>query len=160
MGELLKALGNQISRNWTRCQLQRRMRHNCWRHWDWVILVCIVAWRGVCFSGESMWIRVVVKSATHLDYADGARTRNLWRFCGISPLSLRRKNMYGTRYLSNMMMWWAKNRFSDYAMCFPANAPAWKHLDSSYPSFGEEDRNVRLLISIHGVNLFSFKSAN
>lgn len=62
------------------------------------------------------------------------------------PLTPRLQRLYASRVTANEMRWHAFSQ-SDGIMHHPANSPAWKHLDHTYPDFAVETRNVRLGLS-------------
>lgn len=50
------------------------------------------------------------------------------------------------------MTWHSKNASPDHVMRYVHDSPAWKHVDNTWASFGEEARNVRLGLAMDGVN--------
>lgn len=58
------------------------------------------------------------------------------------------------------MCWHATGRPNDGHLRHPADSRAWKHLDSKFPSFGLEMRNVRLGLATDGFNPFGHMSTS
>lgn len=55
---------------------------------------------------------------------------------------------------SKMMTWHAVGRISDGKLRHPADANASKMMDSLYPDFSLENRNIRLVLAADGFNPF------
>ncbi|KAM2138539.1 hypothetical protein ACFX1Q_010580 [Malus domestica] len=76
--------------------------------------------------------------------------------CGASRYKQRKGNS-GT-IQSESMIWHSEIRTDDGVLRHPADSPAWKHLDNTYPDFASECRNVRLGLASDGFNPFGKKS--
>ncbi|KAL0556088.1 hypothetical protein IC582_004595 [Cucumis melo] len=50
------------------------------------------------------------------------------------------------------LTWHASERIEDGKLRHPADSPAWKLVDFKWPDFGSEPRNLRLALSVDGVN--------
>jgi hypothetical protein len=56
------------------------------------------------------------------------------------------------------MVWHAKNTSSDGLVRHPCDSKAWKHVYENVDySFGEEDRNIHLVMAADGVNPFKLQ---
>ena len=58
------------------------------------------------------------------------------------------------------MSWHAKSRSTDGVMRVPADSDAWKYVDSKWPLFAGEARNIRLGLAMDGVNPFGLCSSS
>jgi hypothetical protein len=58
------------------------------------------------------------------------------------------------------MDWHASHRSQDGKWRIPADSPTWKHIDSTWPEFGVEGRNLRLGLRMDGVNPFGLRSSS
>ncbi|XP_057809998.1 uncharacterized protein LOC131024507 [Salvia miltiorrhiza] len=65
------------------------------------------------------------------------------------PLTPRLQRLYASKATAENMRWHASS-CDDGVMRHPADSPAWKHLNMTYPVFASEIRNVRLGLSING----------
>ncbi|KAL6551372.1 hypothetical protein OROMI_021860 [Orobanche minor] len=70
------------------------------------------------------------------------------------PLKSRLQRMFMCKEYSKMMTWHAVGRIRDGKLRHPADAEAWKMMDSLYPDFFVENRNVRLGLAADGFNPF------
>lgn len=53
------------------------------------------------------------------------------------------------------MTWHMENKSHDKIMRVPSDSLCWREFDKQWPSFAQEDRNVRLGLAMDGVNPFS-----
>ena len=60
------------------------------------------------------------------------------------PITPRLQRMFATKNLSEEMSWHANNPRVQGTMAHPSDSEAWKHLDTCFPEFASEPRNVRL----------------
>ncbi|XP_021749414.1 uncharacterized protein LOC110715152 [Chenopodium quinoa] len=60
------------------------------------------------------------------------------------PITPRLQRLFATKNISEEMTWHAKNPRVQGTMAHPSDSEAWKHLDSCFPEFAFEPRNVRL----------------
>ncbi|XP_074342124.1 uncharacterized protein LOC141679551 [Apium graveolens] len=60
--------------------------------------------------------------------------------------------MFKSPSTAELMCWHAQQRTQDGKMRHPADSPSWKNIDNRWPSFGSEPRNLRLALSVDGVN--------
>nr|XP_028960059.1 uncharacterized protein LOC114825491 [Malus domestica] len=74
------------------------------------------------------------------------------------PIGPRLQRLYMSRYTAESMIWHSEIRTDDGVLRHPADSPAWKHLDNTYPDFASECRNVRLGLASDGFNPFGKKS--
>ncbi|KAM1747674.1 hypothetical protein TB1_008112 [Malus domestica] len=66
----------------------------------------------------------------------------------------RLQRLYMSRYTAESMIWHSEIRTDDGVLRYPADSPAWKHLDNTYPDFARECCNVRLRLASDGFNPF------
>jgi hypothetical protein len=71
------------------------------------------------------------------------------------PLIPRLKKLYRSPMFSDMLKWHFRNTSSNGEMASVVDSPAWKHVDTIDPSFTVERWNVRMGLSLDGVNPFS-----
>ncbi|XP_020249260.1 uncharacterized protein LOC109826651 [Asparagus officinalis] len=76
------------------------------------------------------------------------------------PLTPRLKRLYMSKHTAEYMRWHATECPKDGFMRHPSDSPAWKHLDSLYPNFAFEIRNVRLGLASDGFNPFAHMSSD
>lgn len=60
--------------------------------------------------------------------------------------------MFQSSETSKNLIWHAFERESDSQLRHPSDAQAWKQVDSMWPEFAAEPRNLRLAISADGIN--------
>lgn len=62
--------------------------------------------------------------------------------------------MYGRRHFAQLMQWHASDQAKSPpgVMRYTHDSPAWKHIDTTWPDFGEESRNLRFGLGMDGVN--------
>ncbi|KAL6586159.1 hypothetical protein OROMI_002803 [Orobanche minor] len=70
------------------------------------------------------------------------------------PLTPRLQRLYASKATAKDMRWHASSASDCEIMQHPADSPAWKHLDSVFPDFAREIRNVRLGLSTDGFQPF------
>lgn len=74
------------------------------------------------------------------------------------PLIPRLRRMYRSTSLAKLNKWHTERKdCSGNVECVP-DSKAWKHIDSVYPGFALEERNIRLGLAVDGVNPFSNQS--
>ncbi|XP_021742719.1 uncharacterized protein LOC110708800 [Chenopodium quinoa] len=66
------------------------------------------------------------------------------------PITPRLQRIFATKNISEEMTWHAKNPRVQGTMAHPSDSEAWKHLDSCFPEFSSEPRNVRLGLCTDG----------
>ena len=76
------------------------------------------------------------------------------------PIIPRIKSMFRCKSIAQLMSWHAKSRSTDDVMRVPADSDAWKHVDSKWPMFAGEARNIRLGLAMDGVNPFGLRSSS
>lgn len=69
------------------------------------------------------------------------------------PLTPRLQRLYASNATAKDMRWHASS-VDDGIMRHPADSPAWKHLNTTFPMFASEIRNVRLGLSTDGFQPF------
>lgn len=74
------------------------------------------------------------------------------------PLIKRICHMFKCKSISQMMTWHAENYSTDEVMRVPSDTPAWKHIDTTWPEFAMEPRNLRLGLAMDGVNPYGLRS--
>ena len=63
----------------------------------------------------------------------------------------RLQRLYATKKAAESMRWHHEHKCPPGFMAHPYDSEAWKHLDTSYPSFAAEPRNVRVGLCTDGV---------
>lgn len=76
------------------------------------------------------------------------------------PIIPRIRLMYGCKSIAGMLDWHAHHRSNDGKWRIPADSPAWKHIEDSWPEFKREPRHLRLGLGMDGVNPFGLKSSS
>ncbi|XP_056691843.1 uncharacterized protein [Spinacia oleracea] len=66
------------------------------------------------------------------------------------PITPRLQRLYATKNISEDMTWHAKNPRVQNTFAHPSDSEAWKHLDTTFPNFALEPRNVRLGLCTDG----------
>ncbi|XP_012838845.1 PREDICTED: uncharacterized protein LOC105959319 [Erythranthe guttata] len=74
------------------------------------------------------------------------------------PLTPRLQRLFMSSKTSEHMTWHKKSRRESGTISHPCDGEAWKHFDTSYPSFAVEPRNVRLALSSDGFSPYGQKS--
>lgn len=75
----------------------------------------------------------------------------LWYF----PIIPRFKRMFSTTENAEKLIWHAKDRIRDDKLRHPADSPQWKMIDSRFPEFGGDSRNLRVALCSDGMNPFN-----
>lgn len=70
------------------------------------------------------------------------------------PIKERLQRLYINPEMAKNMRWHDEGRTKDGLLRHPADSPAWKHLDTVHPTFGNESRNIRLALATDGFNPF------
>ena len=72
------------------------------------------------------------------------------------PLTARLQRLYASAATANHMLWHHEHEHEHEGgiMCHPCDSHAWKHLNTVFPSFAMEPRNVRLGLSADGFQPF------
>ena len=70
------------------------------------------------------------------------------------PITPRLQRMYMSSRTAEHMTWHAKSSAKDGELNHPIDGQAWKEMNSTYPDFASETRNVRLGLSTDGFNPF------
>jgi hypothetical protein len=68
--------------------------------------------------------------------------------------------MFGTEAQANLMTWHSRNRSRDGKMRMVPDSPQWRYVDTNWPEFGADPRNIRLGLAADGVNPFAEKRSN
>ncbi|XP_026452259.1 uncharacterized protein LOC113352677 [Papaver somniferum] len=76
------------------------------------------------------------------------------------PIVPRLRRLYKSAELSQKLMWHATNKSKDGKMRHPTDSLAWKHIDTKFPEFASEPRNLRLGLAADGFNPFGDVSAS
>jgi hypothetical protein len=74
------------------------------------------------------------------------------------PIIPRLQRMYKCKSISEMMTWTADNKSLDGLQRHIGDSKHWYEIDEKYPEFAMERRNVRLGLSLDGVNPFGDKN--
>ena len=67
--------------------------------------------------------------------------------------------MFQSPELAKLMTWGAEHKSKDGVMRLPQDSPAFEHIDSLWPDFAKESRNLKMGVALDGVNPFSMKSS-
>lgn len=70
------------------------------------------------------------------------------------PIKERLQRLYINPEMAKNMRWHDEGRTKDGLLRHPADSPAWKHLDTVHPTFGNKSRNIRLALATDGFNPF------
>ena len=62
--------------------------------------------------------------------------------------------MYKSSKIAEDMVWRHKGRIKDDVLRHPADTKAWKDFDAQYPEFTADPRDIRLVLTSDGFNLF------
>lgn len=76
------------------------------------------------------------------------------------PIIPRLQRMFGTEAQAKLMTWHSRNRSTDGKMRMVPDSPQWRFVDSTWPEFAADPRNVRLGLAADGVNPFAEKRSN
>jgi hypothetical protein len=76
------------------------------------------------------------------------------------PIIPRIRHMFKSKSTVELLTWHASNRSEDKVMRVPADAPAWKHIEDTWPEFKVEPRHLRLGLASDGVNPFGMRSTS
>ncbi|XP_062006033.1 uncharacterized protein LOC133723231 [Rosa rugosa] len=79
---------------------------------------------------------------------EGVSGKVLWYF----PPIPRFKKMFQSTKTAKDLTWHVENRNKDGMMWHPSDSPTWKLVDTKWPEFGREARNLRLALSSDGFN--------
>ncbi|KAL0541513.1 hypothetical protein IC582_021565 [Cucumis melo] len=79
----------------------------------------------------------------------------MWYF----PHILRFQRMFRSVECAKNLTWHATEREIDDKLRHPADSPAWKLVDTMWPNFSSEPRNLRLALSANGINPYSDMSS-
>ncbi|XP_052297002.1 uncharacterized protein LOC127902216 [Citrus sinensis] len=85
----------------------------------------------------------------------GVPTKVLWYF----PPIPRFKRMFQSVETSKNLTWYATQRETDGLLRHPVDTPAWKLIDHLWLDFGAEPRNLRLALSVDGINPYNSLSS-
>ncbi|XP_062028954.1 uncharacterized protein LOC133744949 [Rosa rugosa] len=100
--------------------------------------------------GESQW-----KLGRDKVEKKGVPRKVLWYF----PPIPRFKRMFQSTKTAKDLTWHVENRKKDGMMRHPSDSPTWKLVDTKWPEFGREARNLRLALSSDGFNPHSSLSS-
>ncbi|XP_024162968.1 uncharacterized protein LOC112170052 [Rosa chinensis] len=100
--------------------------------------------------GESRW-----KLGRDKSKKKGVPGKVLWYF----PPIPRFKRMFQSTVSAKELTWHVDDRKKDGMMRHPADSPTWKMIDTKWPDFGVEPRNLRLALSSDGFNPHSSLSS-
>ncbi|MUN56111.1 hypothetical protein GMA10_12985 [Kocuria koreensis] len=70
------------------------------------------------------------------------------------PLIPRLVKMYERPSLAKLMVWHSENRSTDGTMRLVVDSPAHHHIETTYPMFAQDPRNVRLGLASDGISPF------
>lgn len=76
------------------------------------------------------------------------------------PIIPRLQRMFGTEAQAKLMTWHSRNRSTDGKMRMVPDSPQWRFVDTNWPEFGADPRNIRLGLAADGVNPFAEKRSN
>ncbi|KAH7837023.1 hypothetical protein Vadar_008640 [Vaccinium darrowii] len=78
----------------------------------------------------------------------GVPAKVLWYF----PPIPRFRSMFQLADIAKNLTWYDDERISDGQLRHPADSPSWKLVDYKWPDFAAETRNLRLALSVDGIN--------
>lgn len=78
-----------------------------------------------------------------------------WKVLHYFPIIPRIQQVFRCKDLAALMSWHVLNVSRDSVMRIPADAKAWKHVDSTFPDFAAEPRNLRLGLASDGFSPYS-----
>ncbi|XP_024010078.1 uncharacterized protein LOC112085202 [Eutrema salsugineum] len=70
----------------------------------------------------------------------------------------RLKRMFRSEQTAKELRWHFTNKSNDGKLCHPVDSVTWDQMNSKYPLFAAESRNIRLGLSTNGFNPFSMKN--
>ncbi|KAL6227695.1 hypothetical protein ACLB2K_001652 [Fragaria x ananassa] len=85
----------------------------------------------------------------------GVPAKTLWYF----PPIPRFRRMFQSTVSAKELTWHARGRKKDGMMRHPVDSPTWKMVDTNWPDFGIEPRNLRLALSSDGCNPYGAVSS-
>jgi hypothetical protein len=85
-------------------------------------------------------------------YKQGKIPAKVLRYFPIIP---RFKRLFGCEEDARNLTWHYDCRSRDGKLRHPADSPQWKMIDSKFPEFGREKRNLRIALCTDGMNPFS-----
>jgi len=87
---------------------------------------------------------------------EGSPTKVIWYL----PIILRLKCLFRNTNDAKNLRWHANDRKHDGILCHLADSLQLKKVDKKFPEFGKESRNLRLGMTIDGMNPFGNLSSN
>ncbi|XP_017228608.2 uncharacterized protein LOC108203915 [Daucus carota subsp. sativus] len=81
---------------------------------------------------------------------EGVPTKVLWYF----PLIPRLRTLFSSAQTAKDLTWHDTERINDGKLRHPADSKTWKEVDSKWPEFSSDSRNLRLALSSDGFNPF------
>ncbi|XP_010419027.1 PREDICTED: uncharacterized protein LOC104704679 [Camelina sativa] len=76
------------------------------------------------------------------------------------PIKDRFRRMFGSKKMAEDLRWHYTNGTKDGTMRYPVDSISWAQVNATWPDFAAELRNLRLGISIDGMNPFSMQNTN
>ncbi|XP_058755972.1 uncharacterized protein LOC131629194 [Vicia villosa] len=92
----------------------------------------------------------------HEQITKGPPAKVLWYL----PIIPRFKRLFANANDAKNIRWHTEERKCDGKLCHPADSLQWKKVDSLFPDFGNEPRNLRLGLSTDGMNPYGSLSSN
>ncbi|KAJ0463346.1 putative Transposase-associated domain-containing protein [Helianthus annuus] len=86
---------------------------------------------------------------------NGPPAKMLWYL----PIIPRLKRLFSNEKEAKLLRWHSEKRVSDGKLRHFADSPQWRNIDSKYPEFGREMRNIRFGLSSDGINPFGNMSS-
>lgn len=74
------------------------------------------------------------------------------------PFIPRLRWMFRTPNLSRLMTWYHEKKSKDGLVWHAPNSKTWAHIDTKWPNFVKDPRNLRLRLALDGVNPFGTQS--
>ncbi|XP_058775331.1 uncharacterized protein LOC131649595 [Vicia villosa] len=109
----------------------------------------------ILFRNEYASLNMCPKCSAPRYKKETAPSKMLWYF----PIIPRFRRMYRNAEDAKNLTWHANERVVDGMLRHPADSPQWVKIDHDYPSFGQEERNLRLALSTHGINPHGIQSS-
>ena len=85
----------------------------------------------------------------------GVPVKVLWYL----PVIPRFRRLFLNEKNANLLRWHSEGRKRDGLMRHPADSPQWRNIDTLFPEFGKDSRNLRLALSTDGMNPYGSLSS-
>ncbi|XP_052159498.1 uncharacterized protein LOC127777020 [Oryza glaberrima] len=106
--------------------------------------------------GTSRWKNKEDKTTLTKKERRRATPRKVLRYFPIKP---RLKRLFMHKESATALRWHDEGRTKDDALRHPADSKAWKDIDTRYPTFASDSRNIRFAMASDGFNPFGTMSS-